>query len=148
MAVQERTSMPKKLTLQEFINRANKIHAGKYDYSKSLYIKSEVKILIGCSIHGEFKQPPRDHLSGHGCRKCAYELTSKKLISNKDAFIKKALAIHGADTYSYDQFIYDGNKVRSNIKCLKHFLVFEQSPNHHLRGVGCPLCNASKGETT
>lgn len=35
--------MPKKLTTQEFIDRASFYHGNKYDYSKSVYISASKK---------------------------------------------------------------------------------------------------------
>ena len=38
--------MSKKLTLEEFIDRSNKIHNFKYDYEESEYINSKEKTKI------------------------------------------------------------------------------------------------------
>ena len=38
--------MPKKITQEEFINRAKKIHGDKYDYSKANYVNLSTKIQI------------------------------------------------------------------------------------------------------
>ena len=46
----------RKLTTQEFIDKAKKIHGDKYGYSKVEYIKSASKVCIICSKHGEFWQ--------------------------------------------------------------------------------------------
>lgn len=54
-------------TTEEFVNEANKIHNGKYDYSKVNYIDSNTKVCIICPIHGEFWQTPINHLCGKGC---------------------------------------------------------------------------------
>lgn len=59
-----------KYTLNEFVDKANKIHFNKYDYSKVKYINSNTKITIICPEHGEFEQRPANHLSGQGCPKC------------------------------------------------------------------------------
>jgi len=61
----------RKSTIEEFINRSQKIHAGKYDYSKGIYTGYQEKIKIICPEHGSFMQRPNDHLNGHGCPKCA-----------------------------------------------------------------------------
>ncbi len=45
-----------KLTLEQFISRANTIHNSKYNYSKTKYLNSRSKIIIVCPSHGEFKQ--------------------------------------------------------------------------------------------
>ena len=60
-------------------------------------------------------------------------------------FIEKAFTIHG-DSYDYSLFIYKGNKIKSNIKCKVCNNIFQQTPNNHLKGQGCPKCNYSKGE--
>jgi len=61
----------RKSTIEEFINRSQKIHVDKYDYSKGVYIGYQEKIEIICPEHGSFTQRPNDHLNGHGCPKCA-----------------------------------------------------------------------------
>lgn len=55
---------------EEFIEKSNKRHNNKYDYTKSQYINSTTKVKIICKQHGEFEQISRDHLRGHGCPKC------------------------------------------------------------------------------
>ena len=58
-----------------FIQRANKKHKNKFDYSFVNYINAKTKVVIVCSTHGEFEQTPDKHLqSTHGCLKCALEL--------------------------------------------------------------------------
>lgn len=61
----------KKLTLEEFINRSNKIHNYKYSYEKSIYKNNKEKIIITCKYHGDFDQVPKSHLNGSGCLKCS-----------------------------------------------------------------------------
>jgi very-short-patch-repair endonuclease len=53
-----------------FIEKANKIHNNKYNYSKVEYINNRKQIIIICNIHGEFMQQPFVHLSSHGCPSC------------------------------------------------------------------------------
>ncbi|MBO2010864.1 hypothetical protein [Hymenobacter negativus] len=53
-----------------FIDKAREVHEGKYDYSKSAYVSSQVKLKIICPEHGEFEQVPGNHLQGSGCNKC------------------------------------------------------------------------------
>lgn len=54
-----------------FIERANKIHNHRYDYSLVEYINAHNNIIIICKIHGPFKQLANGHLNGQGCRKCS-----------------------------------------------------------------------------
>lgn len=46
--------MSRKLTKQEFIERARVKHGDKYDYSKVEYKGKDEKVCIICPIHGEF----------------------------------------------------------------------------------------------
>jgi hypothetical protein len=67
-----------KLSLDEndFIVRSNKKHHNKYSYLNVDYVNSHSKVKIICPEHGEFEQLPYDHLSGHGCNKCTYIVSS------------------------------------------------------------------------
>jgi hypothetical protein len=67
----------KRLTQEEFINRAIAIHGNKYDYSKVVYVNSTTDVCIICPIHGEFWQTPSGHLQGRGCKDCWSERFSK-----------------------------------------------------------------------
>lgn len=58
------------LTKEEFVERANKIHNGKYDYTDSVYQGYGTLIEIRCPIHGVFTQNINNHLQGCGCPKC------------------------------------------------------------------------------
>lgn len=67
------------LTINEFIEKSNLIHHNKYDYSKSIYTNVSDKINIICPIHGLFEQIARDHLDGHGCRKCGHHISKLEI---------------------------------------------------------------------
>jgi hypothetical protein len=56
--------MSKKLTTQEFIERAIAVHGNKYNYSKSVYVNNRTPLCIICPKHGEFWQSPSSHLMG------------------------------------------------------------------------------------
>ena len=68
----------KRLTTQEFIERARKVHGDKYDYSKVEYKGIFVKVPIICPIHGVFYQTPHEHLSFKGCPKCGLHKNKNK----------------------------------------------------------------------
>ena len=60
-----------KLNLDTFIEKANKIHNKKYDYSKVIYFNNRKPVIIVCKIHGEFIQTPDIHINqGCGCPNC------------------------------------------------------------------------------
>jgi hypothetical protein len=66
----ECTYNKKKLTTDEFIQKAKLIHSDKYDYSKVNYINNHTKVIIICPVHSDFEQQPTNHLLGKGCSKC------------------------------------------------------------------------------
>ena len=125
--------MRKKKTTNDFINEANIIHNGKYDYSKSIYDGYHTKLCIVCPIHGEFWQRPSDHLSGKGCPKC-----NGGTKDTTEDFINKSVAIHG-HKYIYNNVRYINSHTDVSITCPIHG-EFLQKPNNHVNGNGCPKC--------
>ena len=72
--------MSKKLTTEQFIEKARLVHGDKYDYSKVEYINSDTKVCIVCPIHGEFWQKATSHINvGQGCQKC-YDDRRRKVV--------------------------------------------------------------------
>lgn len=59
-----------KLSIDDFITKANIIHDNKYDYSISVYGGIHELVDVICQTHGVFKQSANNHLSGQGCPKC------------------------------------------------------------------------------
>ena len=55
---------------EEFIEKAKIVHKDKYDYTETVYIGNNEKVIIICKKHGKFEQVPSSHLSGNGCYKC------------------------------------------------------------------------------
>ena len=127
--------MRKRLTTEEFVERAKKIHGDKYDYSKVEYINNSTEVCIICSKHGEFWQKPEKHLRGHGCAKCC----KTGIKSNTNDFIEKAKIVHG-DKYDYSKVEYVNNHTKVCIICPIHG-EFWQTPNSHLNGNGCFDCS-------
>ena len=123
----------KQLTTEEFIRRAKEVHGDKYDYSKVEYVNKNTKVKIICPIHGEFEQIPDNHLHGHGCHKC---VNCKQLTTEE--FIHRAKEVHG-DKYDYSKVEYINSHTKVKIICPIHG-EFEQEPNSHLEGKGCPNC--------
>jgi len=133
--------MSKKFTTEEFIIRVNKKHNNKYDYFLVDYKNIMTKIKIICPKHGEFEQIPNDHLNGFGCSKCSntYSPTTRE-------FIEKVKKIHNNNKYDYSKVNYEKANEKVIIICPEHG-EFEQIPDSHLRGRGCPKC-VNKNVTT
>ena len=128
----------KPLSNDEFIYKAKKVHGDKYDYSKVEYVDAHTDIIIGCPVHGDFKQKSGEHLRGRGCKKCGWKQ------DDTSSFITKAMLVHG-NRYDYSKVEYKNSSTSVSIICPKHG-EFWQKPNDHLNGHGCPICNESKLE--
>jgi hypothetical protein len=126
--------MAKKLTTEEFINRARAVHGDKYGYDEVVYVNARTKVSILCDEHGRFEQLPNSHLNGQGCKLCHFTC----LTSCTDSFIKKAESLFGT-TYIYDDVVYVNNNTSVIIKCRVHGK-FKQLPRVHLSGHGCVKC--------
>jgi len=121
------------LTTAEFIQKAQLIHPGLYDYSPTEYIKSNTALRIRCPKSGkEFEQIPNNHLRGARCPCChpkysrpsseymAYLAISNPSIEYGDAEHK----IKGS-RYKADGYIPQNNHIIEFHGCLFH---------------GCSLC--------
>jgi hypothetical protein len=123
-----------------FINKAKSIHGDKYDYSKTIYVDSTTKVKIICKQHGVFEMLPNNHYK-QNCPNCFNE----DRFLTTELFIDLAKKIHG-DKYCYLNSIYTNSKNRIKISCLEHG-EYEQIPNDHLSGKGCPKCGFKYNNT-
>ncbi len=135
-----KNSAKQRTTLADFIAKANSVHEGKYDYSRSEYTNSNTKITIICSEHGSFEQAAGSHLSGAGCPHCGVIERGKRSRKTLEEFIADARAVHG-DRYDYSEVDYQGASENVTIICSEHG-PFEQSPHGHTSGRGCQKCRA------
>ena len=131
----------RKLSTEEFVRQAVKIHGIRYSYALVEYRSSREKVRIVCSQHGEFEVAPGQHLAGKGCRSCGLGAGgSKRAEAAGTRFFKRAAEIHVGKGYSYPDS-YVAAKVKMQIGCSTHGL-FWQTPDAHARGAGCPVCEA------
>ena len=130
----------RRLTTEEFIERARKLHGDKYDYSLVEYTRAIDNVRIICPKHGEFLQTPDTHLHSNGCSRCSGENIpiNIKRKPSKEELIRRAKEVHG-EKYDYSKVEYVNSKTKIKIICPIHG-EFEQRANDHLRGQGCPKC--------
>ena len=112
-------------------------------YDKVVYKSKREKVIVTCSVHGDYETTAEVLLKGNGCRLCTQRGTWNK--KEESQFIKDSIQKHG-DTYEYSSVVYSGCFMKVTIFCKKHNSYFLQTPSTHLKGSGCPLCNTSKGE--
>ena len=120
-----------------FISRATKLYGSEYEYEFINYYNSYTPIRLKCGHHGEFLVTPRNHLRGARCPSC-------NTICKTNKFIASSKAIHSG-MYGYEHVIYENSKLGVKITCPNHG-IFEQTPDAHLSGKGCPKCVSRKSK--
>lgn len=132
---------------EQFLKECDDIHGNIYDYSETVYEKSNKEVCIICHKndengieHGKFWQKPNKHLLGQGCPVCAREKHRLELSSNNMEFIGTSVKIHG-DDYKYTKVIYKNRHTKVCIICNKCGCEFYQTPQHHINGGRCSKCN-------
>ena len=140
-----RCSNNNRMSTEDFIAKARAKHGDKYNYSRAEYSGALKKLTISCPEHGDFQQKADSHLRGQGCKHCR----DRSITDTTDSFTEKAARRHGGK-YNYAKVMYgETQRDKVVITCPEHG-DFEQSPQHHLDGCGCPKCSAagpSKPET-
>lgn len=134
--------MGKKLTTEEFVNRAKLIFP-EYNFDKVNYINISTKVLVECPKHGIFEAIPYNMINSNhsGCPKCALENASKRLSRGTDKFKKSAIKIFL--NYNYDEVEYVNQYKKIRLTC-EHGHKFETRPKDLLSGHGCPICSRNK----
>lgn len=130
--------MPKALTEEILIKRFREQHGTTYNYSNLGFVVGSPKVTIGCKLHGAFIQNHYHHITGSGCPKCGRIKANKTHTLSTEGFIKRSNILHKG-LYTYSKTVYVRNDCKVKISCKEHG-EFEQSPNNHLAGNGCPKC--------
>lgn len=128
-----------RFTTDDFIKMSKDIHGDYYDYSNVDYVNTETKVPIVCPVHGVFLMTPKHHINREqGCPECGKIKIGDTFRSNTLDFIKKSREEHG-DKYDYSLVDYKKTTLPVRIICPIHG-EFEQLPQYHLAGSGCPEC--------
>lgn len=99
-----------KLTTEEFIEKAIKIHGKTYDYSKVIYEGTDKYVSIICHRHifpFKFQQVPHSHLAGRGCPKCCHTYRY-----TQDEFLNLLSEKIGIEKYDFSQVKYIDSKTK------------------------------------
>jgi len=125
----------RKIPFDQFVTAARSTHKIVYDYDQTEYDGLTKQITVTCPKHGPTNQTPYDHLNRQfGCKLCAIDSRTK----TTEDFITDANEVH-EDKYNYSLVEYLTCKKKVLIICSTHGS-FEQRPNDHLNGYGCPKC--------
>ena len=103
--------MVRKMSNQEFKDKAYAVHGDEYIYTDTVYKSREEKVWIECRKHGKFDQSPHDHLSGNGCKLCGFEKRSLKNSLGINYFLTESNKKYGNFyDYSFIKFSTFENK--------------------------------------
>jgi hypothetical protein len=141
-----------KYNTRTFIEKAKSAHGNTYNYSKSVFTGKRSKLIITCSIHGDFEQIAEDHYTKSkqcGCKKCG-EL--KCQVSKAQ---KKLFADEYPDIYEYymedctpkfnDSNLRAGSP-NENIcwRCPDCDMIYNAAPKRRAKSKCCPYCAGKK----
>lgn len=109
-------SFNKKCDTKGFVEKANRVHSNKYDYTLVNYINNSTKVKIICRLHGVFEQSPASHTSNkQGCPSCINSkgeiFIEQFLVENKINYIKqhKFPDCKNIRPLSFDFYLPDNN---------------------------------------
>lgn len=139
--------MSKRLTTEQFIEKAICKHGWSYNYAKVIYVTTHVQITIVCLKCGKyFKQTPNNHLSGYGCSNCGVLSSADLKRKSVNKFIKDSICVHGIK-YNYDAVDYINAHTKVKIWCNICKKYFWQTPNNHcIFRHGCLTCSIPFGK--
>ena len=138
------------LQASDVIAQARQIHGDRYTYDEFIYKNKRTKVVITCSVHGNFTQLPAEHVKqASGCPKCAdiirstnFSVLNKARSKTQAEFAKECARVHG-NCYNYDKTQYIHSRQPVTITCAVHG-DFTQLPTHHIQGSGCLKCTSRR----
>lgn len=133
----KKSANKRRMSLEQFIEKARKVHGDLYDYSKVEYKTSHTKVCIIDPDYGEFWQSPSNHLTGRGNKTRGNKSKSLKLTLTKEELISKNPDLLNEYTF-LKRSIENKNKiiVRHN-SCGNEWETYIGNFN---KGYRCPLC--------
>ena len=129
--------MPKKLTKEQQIEKANKIHNFYYSYEKFEYVNSVTKSTVICPLHGDFEMTMSNHThktKPQGCKRCNHYI-------NKEYIVQQGNLKHNG-FYSYDLVREEVSSTSLiEVICPLHGSFKIIASKHYSAGKGCKLCS-------
>ncbi len=104
-----------------------------YSMEKLVYITNSHKIILTCSIHGDFEKWPCDALAKSGCPKCSNSgLSSEEYIADLTCRFPE---------YDFTNAVYTGAKNDMEVSCREHGKFTTTRNKLVSMGVRCPECS-------
>jgi very-short-patch-repair endonuclease len=125
-------SKNKKISVEDFIERANKVHLNRFTYAKVSFQDNSngihQKVIITCPEHGDFLQSAHSHLSGCGCNNCRHKTEQlvlsylRSLLYNPQGQFRPDWSINPKTTYKMPfDIVIEDLKIIIEIDGPQHF---------------------------
>lgn len=126
---------------QELLTKLEEKYADRFEYIDFKVQRKTDTFTARCKTHGDFKTSVKNLLEDINCPSCMKKDRSNKRLSD---FIHESKAKYGDNHHDYSLIDAYVNKITTlPIRCIKHDIVFNQTPLLHLNGSGCPTCKAA-----
>jgi hypothetical protein len=127
-------------TTEEYIAKANAKHDFRYEYDKTVYVKSkDTTIIVTCKKHGDFEISPKSHLTGWGCKTCSRLEMGERFSLKVPELVEKLNLIHDFKyDYSKVELCGDIKNIPITVICPDHG-EFSILVGKHYK-YGCPVC--------
>lgn len=135
----ELRGLNRRKTHSSFVEKANIIHNGSYEYPFE-YEKRSKKLKMKCRIHGIFEQTPGNHLDGKGCSDCNYA----NKISKPELEIQNILEEQGYEIETSNRKLIHPYELDIYIPSLKKAIEFNGLYWHYSKKLFRPGYHAQK----
>lgn len=138
-SLNKRNNYLKETCKLQFVEKSNKVHENKYDYSKTIYKNVVTKVYVLCKIHGDFSISPNNHLRGKGCPLCGRQKANISKLKDFSDYQPEFIKLYG-DKYDYSSVVWNGGSRYITVICKSHG-TFNILPWCHKNGKECPKCS-------
>lgn len=128
-----------KLNKETAIEKLQKVHSGKYDYSNIEWVDRLTPLKIYCPKHGFFYQSYATHIAGRGCRTCS--VVNRRV--NKESWVKRCQEKHNMK-YDYSETLFVDLVSYVKVKCLEHGYFEVRAKEHMISKTA--ICNKCREE--
>lgn len=143
---QARVADKARLTTEEFVERAQEVHEGAYDYSMTTYTGARAKVRITCPEHGPFDVTATSHINkAVGCPECTRRRVSASMRTNPDEWLARLRSVLGEDRYDYRETKYVDRTTDVRVFCKEHG-PFTRKPHRLISGTGCSECRRTSSQ--
>jgi very-short-patch-repair endonuclease/protein-arginine kinase activator protein McsA len=124
-------------TKEDFVEKANKVHNNRYDYTLTVYKGAHVQVITTCPGCGPFKQKPSDHIgSKSGCPLCVDQLNSRGVKRIESFLLEQNYKFIREKTFPSLKSTKTGNKsFRFDFYLQEHDILIEFDGMQHFKSI-------------